>query len=62
LFNGNSWKPRHQEATAIAKATAVLNSDAAFATFGQVTGGAPPKGTKVVLHSFFYIIIGVLLG
>lgn len=40
---------RSQEATAIAKATAVLNSDAAFATFGQVTGasfvqmGAAPK-------------------
>ena len=42
----------HQEATAIAKATAVLNSDAAFATFGQVTGRALSEGTEVVLHIF----------
>lgn len=45
---------RSQEATAIAKATAVLNSDAAFATFGQVTGasfvqmGAAPKQAALV--------------
>lgn len=45
---------RFQEATAIAKATAVLNSDAAFATFGQVTGasfvqmGAAPKQAALV--------------
>ena len=48
----------HQEATAIAKATAVLNSDAAFATFGQVTGRALSEGTEVVLHIFFYLNMG----
>eukprot|EP00435_Cladocopium_sp_Y103_P047452 s32_g13.t4 len=45
---------RSQEATAIAKAIAVLNSDAAFATFCQVTGasfvqmGAAPKQAAAV--------------
>ena len=42
-----------QEATAIAKATAVLNSDAAFATFGQIKGGASRPSGHYKHHSFF---------